>query len=179
MGSTAQVAINLKRALSNKYSAIDYSFISTPFGVEMFLASSPEGVLFLGFGKTALHEAKEEFRGADFRECRCKYSHLMERYFKGESIDIDVVIFGSDFKFNVLKTLIDVAPYAELITYSCLAESVNNIKGVRAVASAIAGNPVSLLIPCHRVVRKGGEYGKYRWGVELKRAIVEYERLSR
>ncbi|MEG1649889.1 MAG: MGMT family protein, partial [Rikenellaceae bacterium] len=51
-------------------------------------------------------------------------------------------------------------------------------KAVRAVASVLARNPVSLLIPCHRVQRKDGSIGRYRWGGDIKKALIEYEENS-
>ncbi|MGH9419783.1 MAG: methylated-DNA--[protein]-cysteine S-methyltransferase, partial [Thermoanaerobaculia bacterium] len=52
-------------------------------------------------------------------------------------------------------------------------------KAVRAVASACAKNPVALVVPCHRVVRRTGELGGYRWGIERKRTLLDKERSAR
>ena len=61
------------------------------------------------------------------------------------------------------------------MTYSDLARAVGKPKAARAVGSAVALNPVSLLIPCHRVIRSTGAFGNYRWGRERKKMIVAWE----
>ena len=55
-----------------------------------------------------------------------------------------------------------------------MAESIGNPKAVRAVAIACAGNPVGVLVPCHRVLRKNGGLGGYRWGLPLKERLLEH-----
>ena len=66
-------------------------------------------------------------------------------------------------------------PYGETRSYAELASAVGNPGAVRAVASACARNPVALVVPCHRVLRKGGELGGYRWGLERKARLIEKE----
>ncbi|HLQ00317.1 MAG TPA: methylated-DNA--[protein]-cysteine S-methyltransferase, partial [Candidatus Limnocylindria bacterium] len=61
-------------------------------------------------------------------------------------------------------------------TYSQIAKSLGKPKATRAVARACAANPVSIIVPCHRVVREDGNLAGYRWGIERKRALLENER---
>ena len=63
----------------------------------------------------------------------------------------------------------------ETLSYSDLAESIGEPAAVRAVSNAVAGNPVAYLVPCHRVIGKGGDLHGYRWGLDVKKAILEYE----
>jgi AraC family transcriptional regulator of adaptative response/methylated-DNA-[protein]-cysteine methyltransferase len=63
-------------------------------------------------------------------------------------------------------------------TYSQIAEGIGRPRAARAVGNACAGNPTALVIPCHRVVKKGGKPGGYRWGVERKKALLAMERRS-
>lgn len=70
-------------------------------------------------------------------------------------------------------------PAGETRSYSEVAAAIGAPKAIRAVASACAQNQVALVIPCHRVVRRGGEMGGYRWGVERKRELIEKERSAR
>lgn len=65
--------------------------------------------------------------------------------------------------------------YGETISYSELAARAGNFKAVRAAASACARNPVPLLIPCHRILAKGGGLGGFGWGLPVKRALLEME----
>ena len=63
----------------------------------------------------------------------------------------------------------------ETLSYSELAESAGVPTAVRAVSNAVAGNPIAYLVPCHRVIGKAGDLHGYRWGLDVKRAILEYE----
>lgn len=81
---------------------------------------------------------------------------------------------GSDLQLQVWQALLQV-PKGQLVSYSELAHQIGRPQAVRAVASACAANPVALLVPCHRVVRKDGGLGGYRWGLELKRYLLTQE----
>jgi len=70
-------------------------------------------------------------------------------------------------------------PAGETRSYSEVAAAIGSPGSTRAVASACAKNQVALVIPCHRVVRRGGELGGYRWGIERKRELIEKERAAR
>ena len=66
-------------------------------------------------------------------------------------------------------------PYGTTRTYSEVARAIGRPKAIRAVARACATNPVSVVVPCHRVVREDGNLAGYRWGLERKRALLEHE----
>jgi AraC family transcriptional regulator, regulatory protein of adaptative response / methylated-DNA-[protein]-cysteine methyltransferase len=66
-------------------------------------------------------------------------------------------------------------PYGTTKTYTEVARAIGRPAAVRAVARACATNPVSVVVPCHRVVRQDGNLAGYRWGVERKRALLEKE----
>ncbi|WP_405336938.1 methylated-DNA--[protein]-cysteine S-methyltransferase [Marinospirillum alkalitolerans] len=68
-------------------------------------------------------------------------------------------------------------PYGQTWSYSQLAEALGRPKAVRAVASACGANPISLLLPCHRVVAKDGGLGGYHWGTDLKARFLQLEAL--
>lgn len=89
---------------------------------------------------------------------------------------IALLLNCSDFQFAVLNALLSIPP-GQTATYFQVAAAIGRPKAVRAVASAIARNPIALLIPCHRVVPAADGTGRYRWGAELKRAILQSERL--
>jgi len=81
---------------------------------------------------------------------------------------------GSDFQQSVWQMLLQLKS-GQTVTYSELAALVGRPKATRAVASACGANPVALLVPCHRVVRKDGGLGGYRWGLEMKRYLLKKE----
>jgi AraC family transcriptional regulator of adaptative response/methylated-DNA-[protein]-cysteine methyltransferase len=80
---------------------------------------------------------------------------------------------GTSFQLQVWRALVRV-PQGQKLSYSSLAQRAG-LKGVRAVASAVAANPVALLIPCHRVIQASGAVGDYHWGSERKRALLAWE----
>jgi len=86
-------------------------------------------------------------------------------------------LHGTPFQLGVWRALQQVAP-GERVTYTELAQRIGADGAVRAVAAACGANPVAVLVPCHRVVGKGGELRGYRWGLDRKRALLERERLA-
>jgi len=81
---------------------------------------------------------------------------------------------GTNFQFRVWSELVRLGK-GQRCTYGELAERLGVPKAVRAVASAVARNPVSLWVPCHRVVPAAGGTGQYRWGVDRKASLLAWE----
>ncbi|MBC8463141.1 methylated-DNA--[protein]-cysteine S-methyltransferase [Candidatus Bathyarchaeota archaeon] len=100
-------------------------------------------------------------------------------YFEGENYNprLPLDIHRTAFQWRVLKAIQEIPP-GETKTYSELAKSIGNPNSFRAVANAIARNPVGILVPCHRVLRKDGGLGGYRWGLPLKERLLEHETRS-
>ena len=98
----------------------------------------------------------------------------------GESTraDTPIDVQASAFQWKVWRELQKI-PFGETRTYTEIAEAIGSPHAARAVASACASNRVAVLIPCHRVLRQGGELGGYRWGVERKRSLVKKEQSAR
>ncbi len=94
-----------------------------------------------------------------------------------EATALPVDLEGTAFQMRVWNALRGV-PYGETRTYSQLAERVGAPRAVRAVASACAANRVALVVPCHRIIRRDGALGGYRWGLETKRALLDAERTA-
>lgn len=88
--------------------------------------------------------------------------------------DLPLDLQGSPFQLSIWQALLDL-PQGQTCSYSELARRVGRPKAVRAVASACAANPVALLVPCHRVLRKDGQLGGYRWGLDMKRRLLQKE----
>ena len=80
----------------------------------------------------------------------------------------------SEFQKIVWKELLKIN-HGRTISYSDVAKQILYPKAVRAVASAIGKNPISIIVPCHRVIRKNGMIGDYAWGVKMKRALLDVE----
>lgn len=87
-----------------------------------------------------------------------------------------LLIQGTEFQEKVWNILLNETAVGEVISYEDLASKVGGKNFIRAVASAVARNNISYLIPCHRVIRKSGAINQYRWGVEVKRKLLEQEK---
>ncbi|NNM43995.1 MAG: methylated-DNA--[protein]-cysteine S-methyltransferase [Chlamydiae bacterium] len=88
---------------------------------------------------------------------------------------VTVLIEAGDFHKNVWKELIKIEE-GSLVSYKDIADRIGRPKAMRAVGNAVGANPVSLVIPCHRVIRKNGEMGGYRWGLERKERLISWEK---
>ena len=92
-----------------------------------------------------------------------------------ENMPINISFKGSKLQTEVWTALLDI-PIGETASYSDIAQVIGYPKAVRTVATAIGQNPIAWLIPCHRIIRKSGNLGGYRWGLKLKRTILSNER---
>lgn len=99
---------------------------------------------------------------------------VIESVETGSSGNIPIELRGTAFQERVWRELRKI-PEGELRTYSEIAEAVGRPSAARAVARACAANPLAVLVPCHRVVRKDGEPSGYRWGLERKDELLRRE----
>ncbi|MFN7050890.1 MAG: methylated-DNA--[protein]-cysteine S-methyltransferase, partial [Gemmobacter sp.] len=83
-------------------------------------------------------------------------------------------LIGAPFQIKVWEALLSI-PSGHVTTYSDIARVIGHPAAVRAVGTAVGRNPVSLLIPCHRALRKSGGLGGYHWGLPVKRAMLAWE----
>jgi AraC family transcriptional regulator, regulatory protein of adaptative response / methylated-DNA-[protein]-cysteine methyltransferase len=88
---------------------------------------------------------------------------------------LEVVLLGTDFEVSVWRTLMRI-PMGQLATYSDVAARIGQPKAARAVGAAVGRNPVSFIVPCHRVVGKSGKLTGYHWGLTRKQAIIGWEK---
>ncbi|MCM1111350.1 MAG: methylated-DNA--[protein]-cysteine S-methyltransferase [Clostridium sp.] len=102
---------------------------------------------------------------------------LLRRYFDGELRELNIPLrpAGTEFRQQVWEALLDI-PYGTTATYTDVAVAVGKPSGARAVATAIADNPISIFIPCHRVVGSNGKITGYAGGAEAKRHLIELEK---
>lgn len=163
---------------------IDYGFVATPFG-DGFLAQTPRGVCgfaFVGQGgrDAVIEDYRSRFPGARFRRDPAAAGRTARRIFHPrkppERLILD--LRGSNFQIKVWEALLRIPPGA-LVSYRDVAAAIGQPNAMRAVASAVARNPVSYLIPCHRVIRASGAFGEYRWGAARKQTIVAWEAARR
>lgn len=160
---------------------IHYGYHDTPFG-NCFLAATDKGIC----GITFLQGANQAEEFALFTK-KWSFATLVEDatftepfvrqiFDSTESTNkhINVLVQGTPFQIKVWEALLQI-PEGKLTTYQYIAESIDKPKAVRAVGTAIGRNPIGYLIPCHRVIRKEGKLGHYRWGSGRKKAIIGWE----
>ncbi len=107
----------------------------------------------------------------------------LDRYFAGDkplAAELPVSLCGSDFRRMIWRLLCEI-PYGETVTYAKLAEKAAMLLGRRsmsaqAVGGAIAHNPISIIIPCHRVIGSDGSLTGYAGGIEKKKILLEHEK---
>jgi len=87
---------------------------------------------------------------------------------------LSLLVTGTNFQVNVWKALLNI-PTSLLCSYGDIAKNIHKPKAHRAVATAIGMNPIAFIIPCHRVIQKGGKIGGYHWGENIKHAIHAWE----
>lgn len=88
---------------------------------------------------------------------------------------VNITITGTEFQNKVWQAAIALSA-GTTVTYQELATQLNNPKAFRAVANALGDNKVAYFIPCHRIVRTNGDLGGYRWGIDIKAALLEQEK---
>ena len=105
-----------------------------------------------------------------------KTERELAEYFAGsrQSFDIPLLLAGTDFQKSVWQALSEI-PYGDVVTYMDVSHAIGNPKAIRAVSQAIGSNPLSILIPCHRVVGSNGALTGYAGGIETKRCLLELE----
>lgn len=153
-----------------------FGFHSTPFG-ECCIAFSNDGICALTFPETresALDDMERRFPDVDFKRNDDKASRLVRQIFEnGKNPVINPI--GTEFQLSIWKALQEI-PKGKTTTYAQIADTIGRPKAVRAVGTAIGANPIAYLIPCHRVIRTDGTLGGFRWGLECKKAMLEWEK---
>ena len=158
---------------------IRYGFHPTPFG-ECLLGLTERGICHLGFvqetHEAALAGLRTEWQGANLVEDRAATGALIAPIFSLEesSTPISLFLTGTNFQLKVWEALIRI-PAGSAGTYEQIAARIGSPGAVRAVGTAVGHNPVAVLIPCHRVIRKMGEFGNYRYGSARKKALLGWE----
>jgi AraC family transcriptional regulator, regulatory protein of adaptative response / methylated-DNA-[protein]-cysteine methyltransferase len=161
---------------------IRYGFHPSPFGTALVMITA-EGLAGLAFAdegeeKAALADMTSRWPEADYLEDQQATESFALRIFTPENWRPDqplrVVFIGSDFEIRVWETLLRI-PMGKASTYSDIAAHLGRPQAARAVGTAVGRNPVSFVVPCHRVIGKSGSLCGYHWGLTRKRAILGWE----
>ncbi len=162
---------------------IYYSFYNTHFG-NCIIGLYKDYICYLAFfdidatNEIALQALQKKWMGANIIFDESKISQIIPKLklffndeYKGDGIKL--IFKGTELQLKTWQELCMI-PYGRRTSYSQVAYNLNS-KAVRAVASAIANNPIAFLIPCHRVISKSGNLNKYRWGIKIKELMLDYE----
>ena len=161
---------------------VRYGFHPTPFG-DCLIAVTPRGICHLAFvapvsRDDALARLVHDWPLAQLLPDQDATRAAAAKAFPppGSSAlpSLALHVKGTNFQLKVWKALLEI-PVGDVTTYGAIATKLGDPNASRAVGSAVGANPVSYLIPCHRVIRASGELGGYAWGVDRKRVMLALE----
>lgn len=164
-----------------KRMTITFGYYGTPFG-ECLLAVAERGICALSFicdGRGNQEGLlKKKWHRSPFVRDDETFKSLVERIFElpgqGETQELEVLLRGTPFQISVWKALPGIG-YGRLASYKDIAEEIGRPSSFRAVANAVAQNPVAYVVPCHRVIRESGVLNGYRWGKTKKKMVIGRE----
>ena len=161
---------------------IRYGFHPSPFGLALIMATD-RGLAGLAFGdpgeeQKAMADMMSRWPKANYVEDREGTGAIAHRVFDPKQWRAErplrVILIGTDFQVRIWETLLSI-PLGCAVTYSDIATKIQNPAACRAVGAAVGRNPISFVVPCHRVVGKSGELTGYHWGITRKRAMLGWE----
>jgi len=161
---------------------IRYGFHPSPFGLALVMATD-RGLAGLAFGdagedKKAMADMTSRWPKATYVEDREGTGAIAQRIFDPKQWRAErplrVILIGTDFQVRIWETLLSI-PMGRAVTYSDIATKIRNPAACRAVGAAVGRNPISFVVPCHRVVGKSGALTGYHWGITRKRAMLGWE----
>ncbi len=161
---------------------LTYGFHASPFGTAIVIASG-RGLAGLAFAdpgeeRPALADMQRRWPNASYVEDHAGTAGLAQRIFDSKMWRPDqplrVTMIGTDFEVRVWETLLKI-PMGCASTYSDIAAKIERPKASRAVGAAVGKNPLSFVVPCHRVLGKSGALTGYHWGITRKQAMLGWE----
>ncbi len=168
---------------------IRYALVPGPFGAAL-VGATEKGICWLSFGAEAerarqMEELTAEWPAAAFMEdaafivpiAEAAYAHVLGGRREGSAAvepGVRLHVMGSNFQIRVWEALLRIPPGA-CVTYGDVAAAIGAPGASRAVGAAVGANPISLLIPCHRVILASGAVHNYRWGAARKQALLALE----
>lgn len=160
---------------------IEYGFHETPFG-HCLIGITDRGVCWLSFvgseenPKAEVEKMKAHWHNSVFHQNQELTSGFVSKIFRSNQAQekLHVFVKGTNFQVKVWEALLRL-PMGSVTTYQGIAEQIQNPKAMQAVGFAVGSNHIAYLIPCHRVIRKDGILGEYRWESSRKKSIIGWE----
>lgn len=159
---------------------IRYGLHATPFG-RCLIGMTERGICHLGFVQDSEGEAVDELV-AEWKQARMVEDHAATAPLVAPIFDLGrrpetslhLHLRGTNFQLKVWEALIGI-PTGTVTTYERIAGRIRRPAAWRAVGTAVGHNPIAVLIPCHRVIRKAGDFGNYRYGATRKKTLLAWE----
>lgn len=171
----------IAETLSEADITINYGFCNTKFG-ECFIAFYQDNIFFLGFfdgkNKDAFIHLQQDWPKSKLEENKVLASGFVDQIFVQDydnNPKFNLLVKGTDFQIMVWQELLKIKK-GELISYKKIAHNIDKKLAARGVGSAVGKNPISYLIPCHRVIGNNGSLTGYRWGLDVKKIMIEDEK---
>jgi len=160
---------------------IQYGFHETPFGLSL-IGVTDRGICWLSFLQTdeepraELEKMKTHWNNSVFSESSQLTQKFVDQIFNRVDLKqpLHVFVKGTNFQIKVWEALLKI-PMGNVTTYQTIASTIKSPKAMQAVGSAVGSNHIAYLIPCHRVIRKDGILGEYRWSAARKKSIIGWE----
>ncbi len=159
---------------------IYYGYHTTPFG-HSFIGATDRGVChleFLDVPDSEVERLAQKWPNARLEERPDYTNAYIDKIFRRSASErpakLHLLVRGTNFQIKVWEALLRI-PVGAVATYAQIGRAIGQPRAARAVGSAVGNNPIAYLIPCHRVIRKEGRIGQYRWGSVQKSALVGWE----
>jgi methylated-DNA-[protein]-cysteine S-methyltransferase len=154
---------------------IYYDELSSPLG-QLLLAATDSGMHGIYFEEHRHFKGKDGWLHNPAHPVLLQAGRQLQEFFAGTRSDFDLPLDlqGTPFQRSVWQQLLAI-PYGVTTSYAQHAQNVGRPKATRAVGAAIGRNPLSIVVPCHRVVGSNGAHTGYAGGLERKRALLEFE----
>ncbi len=160
---------------------IEYGLHETPFG-QCLIGTTERGICWLSFlnsqdSKTEIETMKAHWHNSVFHQNQNLTEGFVNQIFL-RPVDtrtkLHLFVKGTNFQIKVWDALLKI-PSGSVTTYQGIAEKIDSPRAMQAVGSAVGSNHIAYLIPCHRVIRKDGVLGEYRWSSTRKKSIIGWE----
>jgi AraC family transcriptional regulator, regulatory protein of adaptative response / methylated-DNA-[protein]-cysteine methyltransferase len=161
---------------------IEYGFHQTTFG-SCLIGITERGICWLSFLQSdedpviELNKMKAHWHNSVFHQHQELTGEFVHRIFQQQGSNdkkLHAFVKGTNFQVKVWEALLRI-PLGNITTYQDIAQQIESPRAVQAVGSAVGANHIAYLIPCHRVIRKDGVLGEYRWSATRKKGIIGWE----
>ena len=181
--TTLEAVTPLEYKLKGSGIRIEYGFHETVFGL-CLIGVTERGICWLSFLSAdedptmELEKMKEHWHNSIFHQDQELTNAFAQQIFAPDNVastkKLHLFVKGTNFQIKVWEALLKI-PMGDVTTYQGIAEHIQNPKAMQAVGSAVGSNHIAFLIPCHRVIRKDGILGEYRWSAIRKKSIIGWE----